>query len=83
MDYAQGRVVRTIKGHDKDRLFLVEKQEEGFVWLRDGKNRKKHNPKKKSLKHIVITKHLIPEFESLSDKNIRKQLNKLKQEESL
>ncbi len=78
MDYAQGRVVLSLKGHDKDRLFLTVKQEDGFVWLTDGKNRKKHNPKKKNLKHIVITEHLIPEFESLSDKNIRKQLNRLR-----
>ncbi len=78
MDYAQGRVVRSLKGHDKDRLFLTVKQEDGFVWLTDGKNRKKHNPKKKNLKHIVITDYLIPEFESLSDKNIRKQLNRLR-----
>ena len=78
MDYAMGRVVRSVKGHDKDRLFLTVKQEDGFVWLTDGKNRKKHNPKKKNLKHIVITDYLIPEFESLSDKNIRKQLNRLR-----
>ena len=78
MDYAKGKVVRSVKGHDKDRLFLTVKQEGGFVWLTDGKNRKKHNPKKKNLKHIVITDYLIPEFESLSDKNIRKQLNRLR-----
>ena len=78
MDYAKGKVVRSVKGHDKDRLFLIADQEDGFVWLTDGKNRKKHNPKKKSLKHIVITDYLIPEFESLSDKNIRKQLNRLR-----
>lgn len=78
MDYAKGKVVRSVKGHDKDRLFLTVKQEDGFVWLTDGKNRKKHNPKKKNLKHIVITDYLIPEFESLSDKNIRKQLNRLR-----
>ena len=78
MDYAQGRVVRSLKGHDKDRLFLIEKKEDRFVWLTDGKNHKKHNPKKKNIRHVVITGHLIPEFESLSDKNIRKQLNRLR-----
>ena len=78
MDYAKGKVVRSVKGHDKDRVFLIVNQEDGFAWLADGKNRKKHNPKKKNLKHIVITDYLIPEFESLSDKNIRKQLNRLR-----
>ena len=78
MDYAMGMVVRSEKGHDKGRLFLITKTEGEFAWLTDGKNRKKHNPKKKNLKHIVITDYLIPEFESLSDKNIRKQLNRLR-----
>ena len=79
MDYAQGRVVRSLKGHDKGSLFLIEKTDGNFVWLTDGKNRKKHNPKKKNLKHVVETEYQMPEFESLSDKNIRKQLNRLKQ----
>ena len=77
MDYAKGRVVRSLKGHDKDGLFVIADSDTEFAWLVDGKNRKKHNPKKKNLKHIVITDYLMPEFESLSDKNIRKELNRL------
>ena len=77
MDYAKGRVVRSLKGHDKGGLFIITNRDGTFVWLADGKNRKKHNPKKKNLRHIVITDYLMPEFESLSDKNIRKELNRL------
>ena len=77
MDYANGRVVRSLKGHDKDGLFVITDSDTEFAWLVDGKNRKKHNPKKKNLKHVVITDYLMPEFESLSDKNIRKELNRL------
>ena len=77
MDYAKGRVVRSLKGHDKGGLFIITNSDSAFVWLVDGKTRKKHNPKRKNLRHIVITDYLMPEFESLSDKNIRKELNRL------
>ena len=78
MEYTQGTVVSSLKGHDKDKLFVILKSENLFVYLADGKNRKKHNPKKKNIKHIVLSRHHIPEVESLSDKSIRKQLNRLK-----
>lgn len=78
MEHAQGTVVISLKGHDKDKFFVIVKSESSFVWLTDGKNRKKDNPKKKNLKHIVKTHYCIPEVESLSDKSIRKQLNRLR-----
>ena len=79
MECAQGTVVKSLKGHDSGKLFVVMKSEKDFVFLTDGKTRKKHNPKKKNLKHIEITQTRIPEFESLSDKKIRKQLNLLRE----
>ena len=78
MEYVQGGVVKSLKGHDKNGLFLIVKTEGNFVWLVDGKNRKKHNPKKKNVKHVTL-KTYIPEFESLNDKTIRKQLNLLRE----
>ena len=78
MEYTQGTVVSSLKGHDKDGLFVIVKSEGSFVWLTDGKNRKKEGPKKKNIKHVVLSQFHIPEVESLSDKSIRKQLNRLK-----
>ena len=80
MEYAGGTVARSLKGHDFDRLFVIVKTSESFVWLIDGKRRKKHNPKKKNFKHIEITATYIPEFDSLSDKALRKKLNRLKKQ---
>ena len=77
MECAQGTVVKSLKGHDEGKLFVVVKTENGKLLLTDGKNRRKHNPKKKNSKHVEITQNHIPEFESLSDKKIRKQLNLL------
>ena len=83
MEYTQGTVVSSLKGHDKDRLFVIIKSEGAYVWLTDGKNRKKICPKKKNIKHVVLSRHHIPEVESLSDKLIRKQLNRLKINETI
>lgn len=78
MEYAAGVVARSIKGHDFGRLFVIVKSSGQFVWLVDGKHRKKQNPKIKNLKHIETTQTYIPEFDSLSDKALRKKLNRLK-----
>lgn len=78
MEYANGAVARSLKGHDKDGLFVIVKSEGSFVWLIDGTHRKQHNPKKKNQKHIEMTGTNIPEFDSLSDKALRKKLNRLK-----
>lgn len=78
MEYAGGTVVKSLKGHDKGNLFVIVKSGESFVWLIDGKRRKKHNPKRKSQKHVEVTQTYIPEFDSLSDKALRKKLNRLK-----
>lgn len=80
MEYAKGAVVKSLKGHDKDSLYVIVKTEDLYVYLIDGKHRKKHNPKKKKLKHIVITGTYIPEFDSLSDMALRKKLNRLKKQ---
>ena len=78
MEYAAGVVVRSLKGHDKDGLFVIVNSDGKFVWLIDGARRRKHNPKIKNLKHIEKTQTYIPEFDSLSDKALRKKLNRLK-----
>lgn len=75
MEYAIGTVVKSLKGHDKDEFFVIVKYNAPFVWLVDGKYRRKHNPKKKNVKHIAITKTNIPEFDSLGNKTLRKKLN--------
>ena len=62
MECAQGAVVKSLKGHDKGTLFVVVDTENGQLLLADGKNRRKHNPKKKNPKHVEITQNHIPEL---------------------
>ena len=50
-----GNVVRSIKGHDAQRLYLVTAVlNADFVLLCDGKYRKLDNPKQKRVKHVEL-----------------------------
>ncbi len=43
-------------GHDKDRVYIIIKEEGDFVYLADGKARGLKNPKKKKKKHLQLMK---------------------------
>ena len=72
-----GMLVRSLAGHEKDRLYIIIRQDEEYVWLVDGRNRTMEKPKKKKKKHIQVI-HRIPEHvkkmlesgETLSDEMI-------------
>ena len=49
-------LVRSLAGHEKDRLYIIIQQDEEYVWLVDGRNRTMEKPKK----HIQVI-HRIPE----------------------
>ena len=72
-----GMLVRSLAGHEKDRLYIIIRQDEEYVWLVDGRNRTMEKPKKKKKKQIQVI-HRIPEpvkkmlesGETLSDERI-------------
>ena len=47
-----GRIVVSLCGHDKDRLYLVVGEENGYLFLSDGNIRRLQKPKRKKIKHI-------------------------------
>ncbi len=51
-----GYLAYSIAGHDKDAVYLIIKEENGFVWLVDGRVRTLQNPKRKNKKHIQVIK---------------------------
>ena len=73
----QGRVVRSIAGHDKGEFFVVVGDSDKFVLLCNGKERKLHNPKKKNKKHIALTSLIMSETEMQTDCRLRRNLNKI------
>ena len=44
-------------GHDKDKVYIIIKEDGEYVWLADGKLKTVDNPKKKRKKHIQIIKY--------------------------
>ena len=44
-------------GHDKDKIYVIIKEDAEYVWLSDGKIKTMDNPKKKRKKHIQIIKY--------------------------
>lgn len=47
-----GMLVRSKAGHDRDRLYLVVREEGDILWLADGTVRPLQKPKKKRRKHV-------------------------------
>ncbi len=52
MEVSNTEIVLSIAGHDKGKLFFVQKTEGDFVWLVDGKGRKLAAPKRKRRRHV-------------------------------
>ncbi len=68
----EGLIVKSLKGHDTGRVYLVVAiLDENFVLLCDGKYRKIDNPKQKRIKHLEVVGEVAPAGE-LTDSYIRK-----------
>lgn len=52
------KLAKSLAGHDKDRIYAVVKEEEGYVFLADGKRRTLDSPKKKKLRHVQLILHM-------------------------
>ena len=74
MNLLQGSVVKSIAGHDKNTYFVVEKAEGGFVYIANGKERKLEKPKRKNIKHILVTSDKF-DFKEITNKKLRRLLN--------
>ena len=77
MELKKGQIVKSLKGHDKGNLLMVAGFDEKRVLLCDGKERKLNKPKSKSLKHIEPTSYEIDTETAVTDRKLRKTLNKI------
>ncbi len=71
MDILKGMVVRSIKGHDKKRFYLVINIENDYAFISDGKTRRSEKPKKKNVKHLSKTNIFVDETFIYTNKKIR------------
>ncbi len=75
-----GTLVKSLAGHDKDRLYLVLGIEDDIAFVANGKHHTLSEPKKKRLKHIA-PQGGEADIDSLKcDAHIRKAIKKLKSE---
>lgn len=75
MDIVKGVVVKAVAGRDSGRYFVVLKNEDGFVWISDGKTRKLDNPKKKNIKHLIFSDSVI-DIDKITNKKLKMSLDR-------
>jgi ribosomal protein L14E/L6E/L27E len=60
-------------GHDKGSWYVIVREENGCVYIADGRRRKLESPKRKNVRHVQITKKVI-DLEFYTNKSLRKAL---------
>lgn len=70
MELTRGLVVRARAGRDRGGYFVVVSAEDGFAKIADGKRRKIEAPKRKNIRHLQATKHIV-DLECATDKMLR------------
>lgn len=74
MQLVKGMVVRSKAGHDKGEFFVVQRIENDFAYLVNGKSKTSLNPKKKNPIHLAVTSTVLSEQSLNTDSEIRKVL---------
>ena len=69
-----GQIVCSKAGRDKNYFLVVVKEEDGFVFVCDGKERPLERPKRKNSKHLSFTKTVLERNSFITNKQLRKAL---------
>lgn len=77
MDFREGQVVLSLRGHDKGGLFAVKEIANGKVLICDGKSRKLEKPKAKNVRHVALTDVTLEKDSMATNRKLRKTLNKI------
>ncbi len=56
------RLAKSLRGHDKNEIYVVYREENDFVYLINGKTKTIEKPKRKKQRHIQIIKNLPEEI---------------------
>ena len=76
MDICKGSLVYSLAGRDKGKIFVVLALENDFVYLADGDTRRVEKPKRKKIKHVNRTNHVLEiDFDTISNSCLRKALS--------
>ncbi len=74
MPIETGSVVKSVAGHDSERLYVVTSVQGGYVTLADGRLRPLEKPKRKSIKHIRKTNRVLDLSGIQTNKKLREAL---------
>lgn len=69
-----GRIVASKAGRDKNHFLVVVGQEDGYLFVCDGKERPLERPKRKNVKHLSFTNTVLEENSFITNKQLRKAL---------
>ena len=69
-----GQVVCSKAGRDKNYFLVVVKEEDGYVFVCDGKERPLERPKRKNAKHLSFTNTVLDKNSFITNKQLRKAL---------
>lgn len=70
MELTKGLVVRALAGRDQGGYFVVLSVKDGYAIIADGKRRKLAAPKRKNIRHLQMTGHLV-DLDCVTDKKLR------------
>lgn len=66
-----GSVVKSLKGHDKDKFFVViEVVSDKYVRIADGKTRKISTPKLKKIKHLESNGEILEKVQQIISQKV-------------
>ena len=56
---------KSLSGHDRNQIYLIKEKDEKYVYLVNGTTKTLPDPKKKSVKHIQLIKHIPTEVQEV------------------
>ncbi len=79
LEVKKGYFVQSLAGHDKGKIYIVDRVEGEYIYVVDGKYKLLNSPKRKNRKHIQITYKMDEELKeklsaklALRDEDIKK-----------
>ena len=69
-----GQIVCSKKGRDKGYFLVTVNEEDGFVFVCDGKERPLERPKRKNIKHVSFTDTVLDKDSFRTNKSLKKAL---------
>ncbi len=55
VQYGVGCFAKSLAGHDKDKVYVIVRVDQSYIYLADGSNKCIANPKRKKCKHVQQT----------------------------